>query len=271
MNRAPPPCFQYVDYKAYLKALIEFEPRGFISRLAEAITCQRSYLSVVINGEIQVTPDQAYNISQYLRHSEAEQQYFLTMVEVARASTKSYRDHLQGKLERLKREEEDLSKKLKRTPTEHSAKEAFYYSSHLPGLMHILTSIPKYQKIEGITRELGFSRDFVEQLLLQLEGHDLVSRQKDGFVFKGQSLHVAKTSPYVVFHHQNWRQQAVLDAQKNSPEGVHYTNVQSMSRKAHRHIKQKLLELIQEAAEISEPSQEEVLVGFLADLFIIAE
>ena len=270
-----PNCFLYRDYKDYLKAVIESQPRGFISRLAEAAPCQRSYLSKVISADIHITTDQAFNLSHFLQHSDSERDFFFSLVEFARASSKTYREHLNKKIEKLKRDNEDLSIKLNRNVMSFSEKEAFYYSSYLPGLLHILTSIPEFQKAEAMCSQLGIPRDLVENILQKLFEFDFISKQKDRYIFKGGSLHVSKTSPYVIFHHQNWRQQAVIHAQRNSHsevvKGIHYTNVQSMSRKAFEQIKQQVIELIEKAAAVSGPSKEEVLVGFLTDIFLITD
>lgn len=265
-----PPLFSTLDYKVYLNDVVESAPRGFITKLAEAAPCQRSYLSKVLSGDIHITTDQAFNISRFLQHSELEENYFFSMVEYARASTRTYKEHLKNKLEKLKQENEDLSKRLQRSVVSFSEKEAFYYSSFIPSCIHILVSIPQYQTPQSISMALRIPLSIVQNTLDQLEKFELVKKEKDRYAFKGSSLHVSKTSPYVLFHHQNWRQQANLNAQKYGSENLHYTNVQSMSREAYEKTKLDLLHMIQRAAEISGPSKEQILVGFLTDLFVVA-
>lgn len=264
-----PNLFQYRDYKIYLRLYSDRAPRGFITRLAESAPCQRSYLSKVIGGDIHITTDQCFNISRFLNHNEIEQEYFFALVEHARASSKVYRSHLMEKLNKLREQNEDISHGLKRNTLEVSDKGAYYYASYLASCIHILISIPEFQKPQAICKELFIPMDLVNFHLEQLVHHGFAKKEKETYKFLGGSLHVTKHSPYVTFHHQNWRQQAVLNSQRRQPSSVHYTNVQSMSLAAFEMIRQDLLKLIQRAADISGPSKEEVLVSFLADLFVV--
>lgn len=257
------------DYKKYLNELVVHSPRGFITQLASAAPCQRSYLSKVLSGSIHITTDQAFNISKFLNHTELESQYFFTLVERERASTKTYGDHLKNRLKKLKQDHDDLSKRLNRTVVDQSDKEAFYYSSFIPCLLHILTSIPEYQTLERISRATHLPETLVEQILSELEKHHFIRKENNHYIFVGHSLHVSRSSPYVLFHHQNWRNQAMQFAQRKNSDNIHYTNIQSMSLKAFEKIRMDLLASIQRTAEISGPSKEEIMVCLLADLFVI--
>jgi hypothetical protein len=71
----------------------------------------------------------------------------------------------------------------------------------------------------------------------------------------------------VAFHHGNWRTRAILDAQKRNPESVHYTVVQSLDQKAFEEIRQKIIQLIEDANRIARPAKEERLICFTTDFF----
>lgn len=263
--------FGYTDYKTYLKDQVQQSGRGFITQLAAAAPCQRSYLSKVIHDNVHLTTDQTYNISFFLGHNSSEQDYFFSLVEYARASTKTYRDHLTRKLKSLRQENEDLSKILDRKVVNVTEKEAFYYSHFLPSCLHILSSLPQYQTAAEMGRALTVPESLVQQLLDQLENHGLVKKEKSKYLFVGESLHVSKNSPYVTFHHQNWRQQAIQASQKPNDQNIHYTNIQSMSIKAFLQLKDELLATIHRATSIAGPSEGQVVVGYLADLFLIVD
>jgi hypothetical protein len=64
-------------------------------------------------------------------------------------------------------------------------------------------------------------------------------------------------SPLSIFHHNNWRQQAMQDAQRRNPGSIHYSVVQSLSRDDYERVKEVILECIQKTAAISGPSREE--------------
>jgi hypothetical protein len=73
----------------------------------------------------------------------------------------------------------------------------------------------------------------------------------------------------VVTHHQNWRQQAIVHAQIFPDDGIHYTNVTSVSRSALEKLKGLVLKFIDESNQIAGPSDPEELITLTLDLFKI--
>ena len=78
-----------------------------------------------------------------------------------------------------------------------------------------------------------------------------------------------KDSPLVIMHHQNWRNQAVLDAHRMSGESIHFTNVHTISRSGLPLLKEMLLKFISESNGLLKASREEECVVLLCDLFSI--
>ena len=81
--------FRETSYKKALARLIEESApeRGTISRIADAIGCQRSYLSQVLHAKAQLTKDQAWNLCTFFGLPEMEATYFECLVDFERAST----------------------------------------------------------------------------------------------------------------------------------------------------------------------------------------
>ena len=83
--------FEYSDYKLYLSDKIDGMPkhgRGERSKLAEALRCHLAYVSQVLKGEAQLSLEQADIINQYFDHSPDEADFFLLLVQAARAGTR---------------------------------------------------------------------------------------------------------------------------------------------------------------------------------------
>lgn len=238
-----------------------------VSRLAEAAGCQRSYLSRVMGSEVQLTPDHIYGIADYLRLSESETEFLLTQIEFERSASQSYRAHLKKKLQRLQKQNEDLQKKVQRSSSPDETTSAVYYSHWMFVALHILVSIPHYQTARAMSERLQLPLELVNDSLVRLNEMGLVKYHGGRWSFGGGELHVSKDSPWVALHHQNWRQRAVLDAQKRSTESVHFTVVQSLDEKAWQQVKQKLIEFIEQASKIAGPAKEEKLICLCADFF----
>jgi uncharacterized protein (TIGR02147 family) len=260
--------FDYTDYKDYLRDRLE-STHGLISRLAEASGCQRSYLSRVIHGDVHLTPDQGHKACEYWRFSLEESEYFMTLLELGRAGTPSYRSHLERKITHLQRMNENIAKRLqrKKLPTRSAVNGEIYYSTWLLSALHVAVGIPKLQTPRSLANHLQIPLELVENGLRKLEDLGLVRNIDERWTFASEDIHVPKESPWVACHHNNWRQRSILDAQRASPDSTHFTNVQAMDRKAYQQIRRLIGELIDSAAQIADPAPSEELVCFNIDLF----
>ncbi len=260
--------FNYTDYRNYLADRLKSEQAwGAISKLAEAAGCQRSYLSRVLHSHVHLTADQAIGVAEHWQMSDSEKEYFLLLLDLARASRPSLKKFIEKKLTQIRRDHENLSKRLERTPLEMGEKERTYYSAWFWGAVHILTSIPEFQTSRAIAERLSMPLIMVREVLTQLEKFGLVRKDKDRYIHASGSLHINKTSPLVSMHHSNWRMRAIQMSQMPNQENIHYTVVQSMDPKAFQHIKDRILELIDEAAAIADPAPSEEAFCMTCDFF----
>src|SRR5437660_270087 len=98
--------FEYRDYKAYLRDLLSQMPAqgyGVRSKLAQALRCQVAYVSQVFNKEIHFSLEQAEELNRFFGHSHEESDYFLLLVQSARAGTRALKDRIQAQLEQRRK------------------------------------------------------------------------------------------------------------------------------------------------------------------------
>lgn len=265
-----PSIWTFGTYKGFLSSVVNEGKRGFITRLSEAAGCQRSYLSNVIRSHIHLVPDQAYGICRYLNLDPDETNYFLLLLEKDRAGTPAYKKHLERKLHELRKERENLARRLDRSPLQSEADQLLYYSAWYYAAIHILVSIPKFQSIGVVSRALGLDEQVVSSTLEDLSKMGLVVRSSSRWSFLSGDIHISKGSPLVSLHHSNWRQRAVLNSQAEK-DGLHFTMVQSVSKAVSNQIKEKVLALIEEASSLAGPSEPEDLLYLGIDTFQIAQ
>lgn len=259
--------FQHSDYRVFLRSRMEAE-WGSLTRMAEAARCQRSHLSRVVHGNGHLTPDQAFDLAEFWGLSEAETEYFLLLVEEARAGSPGLRRRLGAKLSEMRRRQEDLSSRLQQTaPALATEGQARYYATWLPSALHMLVSIPSFQEVASIARRLCVPEGAVKKSLEELEAAGLVRREGTRWKIASGAVHLPRTSPFVSQHHGNWRQRAVLNTQQGAEDGLHYTVVQSVSLEDYLRIKALLLEAIDRYAAVAGPSKEQELICFSLDLF----
>lgn len=260
--------FQFNAYVPYISSRITAVPeRGQVSLIAAAIQCQRSHLSRVMSGQLQLTMDQAFRLSRFLGHEQDEEDYFLKLVEWERSGDVLYRKKLETDLAKMKQAQEDISTRLNQASIGASEKESVYYASWHWSALHILTSIPSYQTAAKIAERLSLPLSFVQTSLSRLAEFGLVTHSRGRWEISTGSIHLPKTSVMNSVQHTNWRMRAILDSQDLNSRSVHYTVVQGLSRADFEIIKQKLLRFIDEYRNIAAKSDQEDLYSFQCDLF----
>lgn len=260
--------FSHSSYKSVMSAKLGSEgQRGQITRAAEALGCQRSYLSRVISGDLHLTPDHAFQLSRFWSLNDDESEYFQTLVDFERAGNPDFRAHLKSKLAALRKKFESIGERTERKHLSIDAIQAQYFSSWVWGAVHFLTCVPKFQTPAAIAHRLGLQEAMVRMVLQEMKSRGLVAESRDRWNYQSGEFHIDKSSPLAVFHHQNWRQRATLDAQNPGNGNVHFTGVLTMSQEDSEKIKELLLQFIAKANAISSPSKPEDALALTCDFF----
>jgi len=261
--------FQEKSYKKILARLIHDSQagRGMISRAADAIGCQRSYLSQVLHSKVQLTKEQAWNVCVFFALSREETLYFECLVDHERAASPAYRRHLEAQMLEIRKSAEKISSQFRESSTFNEAEALFYFSHWLPCAAHVLTSIAEFQEPVKMAARLGVALPTLMQTLTMLEKMGCVKQRKGRWTYAGGSKWVAKDSPMVAFHHQNWRQLAVESSRNPHGDGIHYTMVQTVSKNDFETLKAMMLDFIGKAKKVAEPSGPEALTSLSIDFF----
>lgn len=261
--------FGFKDYKAFIKHRIDEDENqwGLMTKLAKAAGCQRPYLSRVLSDEVHLTASQIFGLAKYWNLSDEERDYFLGLLEIEKAGSMDYREHLKKKLSEAKKNHENISQLVNRKMAAETGRDLIYYSAWYWTAIHVMVSIPEFQSESKIAEKLNLSIVQVRAVLQELESWGAVQDDGRKWTFKSREQHISKDSPLVSFHHNNWRQQAVLSSQTRRPGSVHYTVVQSVSKSDYEKMKQMVLDLIQKTSAIAGPSKEEQLVCLAFDFF----
>ena len=263
--------FSFNEYKDFLRHYVKTHraERGCIRRMAEAAGCQRSYMSQILGTHVHLTREQAWALCALFGLNDLEVQYFMALVEYARSGTKKYRESVEALLRSLRQKHDDLSERTTRARIESQDQAQEYYYCWNLSAIQILVSIPEYQTVSKIAVKLSLDKKTVESALLKLAAMGLVAQEKERWSFRRDSIHIPKNSPYVAFHHRNWRDRAVLSAQHLDNEAIHYTMIQSVSRDALPKIRQIFLDAIEQANAVASPSTPQELLAIDCDLFLL--
>ncbi len=264
--------FDYRDYKIYFNDLIEALPlqgRGKRVELAQAIHCQKAFISQVLGGDYHFSLEQAEMTADFFGITGEEKEYLMLLVSCNRAGTPSLKKFYEEQLERKREENKQLESRLKikkKIPIEEQAE---YYRSWKYQAVHMLLTIPHYQTLEKVCEYFHLPKSEAADILHFLCSIGLVEKNKNLFFPSVSLLHLAKDSPFVSRHHANWRMKAIESAEKRENPGFHYSLVFSCSKKDLEKVRESIVKCLAENSATIQPSREEVVASLCVDLFEI--
>ena len=262
--------YGYCDYPAFLADHLRGAGRrGLLSRAASFIGCQRSYVSRVVKGEQQLTPDTAFRMASFLELAGDEKEFFLALVERSRTGDANYRAFLDDKIARMKRRHDSLQARAGRDSVGNAPTPAEYFFSWTTAAIHFLTAVPGFQSAARIAERLTLKPKTALDALADLDSRGFVRRSGDRWVYATGEFHLPLGSPALLLHHQNWRNRALASAQENSLEAIHFTAVQTISRSDLERLREMLREFIASASAVAGCSQPEEAFALTCDLFTV--
>lgn len=261
--------FSYIDYLVIFKKMIELNKKiyGYKAQLAEAAGCQRSYISQVLMGTVDLTAEHAVGLVNFWNFSEQEKEYFVTLVLFARAGSAQLKDFIRNKIDHLRRDQEDLSKRIIEKMILPEEQAAVFYSNWQYLAVTILLTIPQYRNHSAIAQRLNLKDETVQKVLRELQELGLATKVAQGWVATNNTIHIPRSSKFNSLNHSHWRNQAIQNAFIGDEQSVHYTSVCSISKSDAEKIKELVFHLIDESRRIVAPSREEELFCLTCDWF----
>ena len=261
----------FENYKDFFRHQIAASAhiRGYQTLLAKAMGVHPSFVSQLLSGSVQLTPDHAAKLAEFWLLDSVETDIFLNLVHLDRAGSQALRKLTQAKLKELRERKRDLGERFGAPKLTEAEKESRYYSHWLGAAVHVLCSIPKYQTPETLASRLNLPVANVLATLKELEDIGLVRQEKGKWQLKNNSLHVSKSSPLLRQHLINWRYRAVLSAQIPQEENVHYSAVHALSKKDIEKLRLIIINFLEQTRRVVAPSPEEEAVCLNLDFFTV--
>ena len=259
--------YQYNDYKSYIKDALSRSGHGSRIKLAEALNCQSAYISQVLNQAAQLSNEQAIEASVFFNLDREEQDFFLNLVQLARAGTKKLSTFYEDKIKQVRERRALLSNRISGTDVLDDLTQARYYSRWYYAAIQVLVTVPSYRYKESIAKYLGLPLAVVNEAIEFLTETALIISTPQGYASGKTRVFLKGDSPLIVQHHENWRLKAIQSITLGSKDNVHFSSVYSLSKKDFIGLKEKFLGHLQEAREIVRPSAEEEVCVLNLDLF----
>lgn len=254
--------FEFDDYKKYLDFWLKQkanEVRGIQTKLAKALQCHPTHITLVLKHSNHLSIEQAGRFSRFAGHMADEALFFQLLLHRDRAADKYskeiYNQEIKQKIQN--RLDQSIKSQVKSILNEEA--QATYYSNWIYAAVHMAVSIPSHRNINAISEFLQLPRELIREVLDFLVGAGLVTIKNNEYIPGQATIHQSRKSIYGFRHHANWRFKAIelLNQQNTAP--FHYTSVISMSPDEEAKIRGILQEAIDRSRKVIKTSKEEQL------------
>lgn len=262
--------FGYKNFRKFIRDSFRSRAKngfGEATKLATALRVNNTFISQVLRGDKNLSPEQALATAAHFNLNELETEFFLLLTQMDRAGDKTYRAFVEKKIAKLRGDASELVNRVKHDTTISEENQAIYYSDWIYSVIRLSTFLPHLKTVDALADcyriPIGKVKSVVEFLLqnglLQLERGEL----KPGF----NSTHLDSQSPWIKAHHSNWRHKALHDISVAGTESLHYSAPMTLSLADAEKVRELLVSSINRVDEILEPSPSEKLYCLCLDWF----
>lgn len=264
-----PLIYEFISYREYLKARLEhLGPRsGLKRRAADFLNVHTTFVSQVVLGKADLSLDQAEKMNKFLGHSEEEGEYFLDLLIHERAAEPALKRRYANRIKQKRLDRIHIKRRLEKSRELDEADQARFYSSHLYGLLHVLSSIPRYQKRDALVAATGFPPDKVNDAIDFMLKIGVLKSEKDRIVPGERHVHLSRESKHVRQHHANWRMATLQHMASPSPSDLHYSLTFTCSEEDVVKLRESLLAHLKSMTQTIEKSKEEHVYVYCFDFF----
>lgn len=252
--------YQFDHYKKYFIHWIEQQPKkghGEYRRLALHLNVSTTLISQIFNGDKDMSLEMAAEICDYLHLSDEESDYFLLLVEHAKAGSHKLKLRLNKQIHQRQEKAKKLESRMKKeTELDDSAK-TIYYSNWVYCAIRVLSDVPGLSTIEHLSERLMIPKNQLLKFIDFLTKNKLVI-SKGGQLSMGPShIYLPPSDPLSLLHHQNWRTLGFQKMQIRNEENFFFSGQYSLSEDLAFQVRKELPDLIESIIKRVKPSKSE--------------
>jgi len=247
--------FDYRDYRKYLIETLRSRPKqghGEKSKMASAIQCHNAYFSQILQGKADLSPEQAFLLARYLRLSPDENEYWLLLVQYARAGTADLKKYLLAKIEAIESARRTIKNRIQYDKKAISKEDqAKYFSQWYYSVIHLMiTTLKGFSTLEALEKALPLKPALIQDAVQFLERIELIQKSGSEYLPGQVNIHLENDAAMIAVHHTNWRMQAVRSLERQDPSDLHYSSVMTVYRHDFEKIRKIVLQCIDEVREV---------------------
>lgn len=255
--------WEFTNYRQYLIDRLgpEGSRSGSRKELAAAIEVHTTHISQVLKGKADLSQEQAEAINTFFGHTEEEGEYFLLLLLKERAGTPRLQARYQTKIQKMRDERLNISRRLNVDNAISEKDKERFYSSAVYGATHVLTSLPQYQTVEGLTEALRLPKSRVAEVVDFLLRLGVLKNENNLLSPGSRHVHLGNESEMILKHHINWRMHAISNLQFLDRDDLHYSAALTISHEGAFQVKEAILATLKKTVEIV--GQSKVETGYV--------
>jgi uncharacterized protein (TIGR02147 family) len=263
--------FEFDNYKEYVHARVSTMPKkgyGQYRKIAEQLNMSSVMVSQIFKGERHLPMEQAFELTRHFGLNDLESRFFLLLVQIGRAGSERYQDHLRKELSTLRLHSQSLKSRLPSDKELDEASKAIFYSDWIYSGVRLLSSIEGYNTLENIASRFEISPQQTGQIIDFLLSKGLCVEDRGKIRMGASRTHLEASSPYIKSRQISWRLKG-FDQMGSADEtrDLFYTAPMALSQKAAQEVRKKLVQLIQNVVDLAAPSKSEEVACLNIDWF----
>lgn len=265
--------YSFLSYKKYLENRLgkRGSRTGLRKKLSEFMNVHTTFVSQVLLDKADFSLEQAESVNDFLAHTDDESDYFLNLVTYGRAGSAPLKRRLKSKLTELRTKHLNIQKRFNTPDSITKEQKQKFYSTHLYGAIHVLTSIPGFQTIDELSEALRISRDKLKAMVEFLLKLGIVQNNMGQLIPGSNHVHIGDDSDLIVQHHRNWRLHSLTQVHQKEKTDVRYSACLSLSKEDAFKIKNLILDNLENNIKLVGPSKEETAYVYNIDFYPLVE
>jgi uncharacterized protein (TIGR02147 family) len=253
---------EFEDYKKFVLHELKNRPKaghGQFLKIAQALGIHTTMVTHIFRGDLHLNPEQCLGLADYLGLNENETEYFVNLVQFARAGNRRTKQYFQNQLTIQREKSLSLQIRLERKNALGEADQAILYSSWLYSAVRLLSAIPKFQTRAALAERLNLPLMKINKALEFLLSRGLCEEAENKIKYGSIKTYVSHESPLAVRHHANWRAKAMEQFDRLTEKELVFTSPVVINETDFLRIREEIVQLIEKFKEVAEPSPSEEL------------
>lgn len=263
--------FLYDDYKTFVNDWVQSRPnkgRGQYRQISIHLGVSTVIVSQTFKGDRDLNEDNAYKLCSYLEFTQKETDYFILLVQHARAGTFQYREHLKKRIVDIQKEMQKVSSRVADKFEKLAPEvEAIFHSSWVYSAIRVLSSIPQFQNQQSLIGRLNLPEAQTKKAIEFLLEQNLCILDEGRIVPGPTKTYLSPESPLIKTRQVAWRTLGFEKMDLKNEDHLFITAPLSLPLGSKKVIKDILLDAIQKVAKELEKKKGETVGCINIDWF----